>query len=106
MSMSILTNIEFVTNDGNSSHVISIEDARKLYEELHELFGPTPVPVTDSVPYTTPYNPWIGPNPYAPYTDSVPKRNPTNPLSPNYPIGTEGPLTASWTEWSANATTE
>jgi hypothetical protein len=99
--MSILTNIEFVTNDGTASHVISIEDARKLYVELHELFGPTPVPVTDSVPYTTPYNPWIGPNPYTPYTDSVPK-------GPIYPIGSisGGPLTSTWSEWSAIANNE
>jgi hypothetical protein len=105
MSMSILTNIEFVTNEGKESHVLSIEDAKKLYEELHELFGPTPVPVAPSEPYTAPntapYNPWIGPNPWV--TAPMSK---TNPLYPDYPIGSEGPLTVSWTEWSANATNE
>jgi hypothetical protein len=36
--MSILKTIEFVTTDGEA-HAISIEDARLLYNELHELFG-------------------------------------------------------------------
>jgi hypothetical protein len=96
MSMSILKSIEFVTNEGKESHVLSIEDARKLYEELHELFGPKPVPVAPSQPYTAPK-----PSPLFP--ESWPA---TSPLSPNYPIGSESPLTASWTEWSANAITE
>ena len=98
MSMSIIKNIQFMTDDGNSTHVISIEDARKLYEELHELFGPTPVAVAPSEPY----NPLIGPNPLNPWvTGSVSK-------GPNYPIGSTsgGPLTASWAEWSATATSE
>jgi hypothetical protein len=36
--MSMLKTIEFVTKDGDL-HKISIEDAKVLYGELHEMFG-------------------------------------------------------------------
>lgn len=70
---SIVRRIKIFPTQGNSIE-ITIEDARKLYEELHELFGekkasPSPfppmppvIPPKDSSPPKQPWedwNPWV-----------------------------------------------
>jgi hypothetical protein len=61
--MSILTHIEFITDDGND-HSITIDDARALYKELHELFGEKQTtPVGPLQPYNPMVNPYTGTGP-------------------------------------------
>lgn len=94
MSMSIIKNIQFMTDDGNSTHVISIEDARKLYEELHELFGPTPVAVAPSEPY----NP-LKPQNRSP-NDNMTLIGPSDSIRDS--MRTTSPLTSSWPDHTHN----
>ena len=66
-----MVDISFTTDDGRRI-IISLEEAKRFYEELHEAFGEKPIPAAPVYPpYYPPYPPAYGPPYYGDITSPV-----------------------------------